>query len=195
MSKLILDSIFTEREYKYWKPKATDRFKSIATDLIFMFMLILPFNFATSILIPMSATTKLNLNLPTGTQVSFFSLQFLVWLIPILFFNKDFFNGRSPGKHEAGLQILDINTGLPATSTQCLIRNCTVIILPIELLFLCFSPERRIGDYLAKTKVMATEADEAITFFRKSLDYKFNNSSWIAFFISGGLTILLAFIF
>lgn len=196
MSKSILDNIFTERQFKYWKPKSTDRFRSIGTDLMFTMMLILPFNFATSILVPMTKTTiNTNFDMSMSSQLSFISIHFLVWLIPILFFNKDFFGGKSPGKYEVGLQILDVGTGLPATSTQCLIRNCTLIIAPIELLFLYLSPERRIGDYLAKTKVMATEADEAISFFRTSLDYKFTDSSWIAFFVSGGLTVLLTILF
>jgi uncharacterized RDD family membrane protein YckC len=196
MSKSILDSIFTERQRKYWRPKVADRLKSIGTDLVFSFMMILPFNFAASILVPMSKTTiEFNLQTSTLTQIQFTSLQFLVWLVPILFFNKDFFYGRSPGKYEAGLQVIDIKTGNPATSTQCLIRNITFIIAPIEMIYLLFSPERRIGDYLAKTKVLATEAEEAITFFRTSLDYQFTESSWLAFFTSVILTFLLTYTF
>jgi len=77
-------------------------------------------------------------------EISFYVLFFI-------FLNKDFYNGRSIGKRAMGFQVLSNVNGEPASPLQCLIRNMTIIIWPIEALFSAFSRKRRIGDFLART--------------------------------------------
>lgn len=72
--------------------------------------------------------------------------------------NKDFFHGRSIAKRIKGYQVVDYKTEKVATEMQCMIRNLTVIIWPIEVLFLIISRRRRLGDILANTEVI--DADE-----------------------------------
>lgn len=77
-----------------------------------------------------------------------------------LFCCKDSFNGRSPGKRVMGLQVVDNGTLESASPMQCLVRNVTVIIWPIEMAFVLLRPGRRIGDWLAGTRVAAYNASQ-----------------------------------
>lgn len=70
-----------------------------------------------------------------------------------LFLNKDIFNGKSIGKYIVGLKVVSFKTGDPASPIQCMIRNLFILIWPIEAVMLFFSPEMRIGDFLAGTRV------------------------------------------
>lgn len=70
-----------------------------------------------------------------------------------LFLNKDIFFGKSIGKSFVGLMVVSSKTGIPASPIRCMIRNLFILIWPIEVLMLFFSPERRIGDFVAGTRV------------------------------------------
>lgn len=72
----------------------------------------------------------------------------------ILYFCKDSINGRSWGKKKSGLQVVHYQTGDPASPMRCFVRNLTVFIFYIEFIVALANPERRIGDYLAGTKVV-----------------------------------------
>ncbi|MCD2260207.1 RDD family protein [Psychroserpens luteolus] len=65
--------------------------------------------------------------------------------------NKDFLNGKSIGKRIFGIQVQNLNNQ-KASEWKNSLRNFLPII-PIELLFTIFSPERRIGDRIARTKI------------------------------------------
>jgi uncharacterized RDD family membrane protein YckC len=70
-----------------------------------------------------------------------------------LYFNKDIYMGRSLAKRILKLQVVDIKTGLPANALKCFIRNLTVILWPIEVIVGLVNNERRIGDFIAGTKL------------------------------------------
>ncbi len=71
-----------------------------------------------------------------------------------LILNKDFYKAKSIAKRHFGFQIVDIRSNNPASEIQCLFRNLTVIIWPIEVLFSMFNQNRRIGDFIAGTKLI-----------------------------------------
>jgi uncharacterized RDD family membrane protein YckC len=73
-----------------------------------------------------------------------------------LFLNKDIYFGKSIGKYFVGLRVVSSRTGNPAGPIQCLIRNLFLLLWPIEALILFFSPQRRIGDVVAGTRVQAS---------------------------------------
>lgn len=73
-----------------------------------------------------------------------------------LFLNKDLYLGRSIGKYFNGLRVVSSRIGNPASPIQCLIRNIFLFLWPIEALILVFSPQKRIGDVVAGTKVQAS---------------------------------------
>lgn len=83
-----------------------------------------------------------------------FSYTIFYLLIFSTFFNKDAIRGKSPAKKILNLIVVNNKTGRIATPINSVIRNLTIIIAPIELIFIFFSPERRIGDYIAGTKVI-----------------------------------------
>jgi uncharacterized RDD family membrane protein YckC len=70
-----------------------------------------------------------------------------------LYFSKDIFLGRSPAKRILKLQVVDVKTNKPANPIRCLIRNITVILWPIEVIVALINNERRIGDFIAGTKL------------------------------------------
>lgn len=80
-------------------------------------------------------------------------------LFLFLILNKDFFKGRSVAKRLQGYQVVDSNTDTAATEIQCMIRNITLIIWPIEAFFLLISPRRRLGDIIAGTKINDAEKE------------------------------------
>ena len=71
-----------------------------------------------------------------------------------IYLNKDGIKGKSPAKRILGLIIVDNKTGEIANPIKSVVRNITLIFWPIEVIFSIFSPERRIGDYIAGTKVI-----------------------------------------
>lgn len=82
---------------------------------------------------------------------------FLGLMIFSIYFNKDAIKGKSPAKRILGLVIVDNKTGEIANPIKSVIRNVTLVFWPIEVLFSLFSPEHRIGDYIAGTKVISDD--------------------------------------
>lgn len=74
-----------------------------------------------------------------------------------MYLNKDAIEGKSPAKRILGFVIVDNKTGEIASPIKSLIRNVTLVFWPIEVIFSLFSPERRIGDYIAGTKVISDD--------------------------------------
>ena len=87
--------------------------------------------------------------------VAFASL--IGWLLLSVFFCKDAFGGRSPGKALLGVKVLDVRTGQPASIGSSFRRNLPLLIPFMPLIVggrLCsgFRP----GDKWAHTKVIWT---------------------------------------
>ncbi len=82
---------------------------------------------------------------------------FLALMIFSIYFNKDAIKGKSPAKRILGLIIVDNKTGEIANPIKSFVRNITLVLWPIEVVFSLFSPERRIGDYIAGTKVITDD--------------------------------------
>ncbi|MGB5982312.1 MAG: RDD family protein [Nonlabens sp.] len=82
------------------------------------------------------------------------------FIIIFVYLNKDFYRGKSLGKRIMGYEIVDINTNLPATRFQCFIRNLTIpFAWPIEVVVAFINPSRRIGDFVAETKVIKVNTE------------------------------------
>ncbi|QKJ30841.1 hypothetical protein HQ865_14150 [Mucilaginibacter mali] len=74
--------------------------------------------------------------------------------------NKDFYNGKSVPKRILGYQVQNFRTGEAATPIRCIVRNITMVLLPIELTFMLLETPRRLGDYIAGTIVVETETED-----------------------------------
>lgn len=94
---------------------------------------------------------------PLEADLSFGSLIVFVVLVCFVFsiyYNKDAIKGKGPGKRAIGFIVVNNATGEIANPLRCIIRNFTLVLWPIEVIVTLFSPERRIGDYIAGTKVI-----------------------------------------
>lgn len=80
-----------------------------------------------------------------------------------LYFNKDMLQGRSMAKRIFKFQVVDFKTNKPANSIKCLIRNLTILIWPVEVIMALINTERRLGDYIAGTKLANYEVSQNIT--------------------------------
>lgn len=85
-------------------------------------------------------------------------IPLIAWLILLfLILNKDCVNGMSAGKRTFGYRIIDYKSKEEATDFQCMIRNITMYIWPLEAIMVLINPNRRIGDFIAKTEVIKTD--------------------------------------
>lgn len=87
-----------------------------------------------------------------------FLLQFLSALMITLLLCKDCMNGQSIGKRVMKLQVVDSNTEENISAVRHIVRNLFLPLWYIEILILMISKEKRIGDYVAKTKVISNDA-------------------------------------
>lgn len=76
-----------------------------------------------------------------------------------LFLCRDNLNGQSLGKRLMKIQVVDNSTMQTVTSFKYILRNLFLCVWPIELLLVLINGDRRLGDYVVKTKIiMNTEA-------------------------------------
>ena len=123
------------------------RIASMLLDHIVMCLVIVPIAILTFIII---ISARLELNNWIGISLAFF--PFFIYL------NKDFLNGKSAAKRFLGYEVVDRKTGKTANELQCFIRNLPIcLIWPIEVFAGLINPERRIGDFIANTKVIPAE--------------------------------------
>lgn len=105
-------------------------------------------------------------------------------LITFLLLNKDALGGRSIAKRYFGYQVVDLKTKKIASQVQCVLRNTTFIIWPIEVIFILINPKRRLGDLIANTQVATTTSEPPETIISDLNDINdsnFNiNSLWIS---------------
>lgn len=121
------------------------------------------------------------LEIGNGTfSVIFFFMMFI-------YLNKDFFNAKSPAKRILGFQVINRKTEKPATELQCFVRNLTICVAwPIEVVIGFINPERRIGDFIANTKVVESEKEKLKSIWTdlRSTTLKIN---FIGILIIGGI--------
>ncbi len=88
-------------------------------------------------------------------------VSLIIGLISVSFYlNKDIFGSRSFGKRKMNFIIINIESNSNASPIKCFLRNITFVIWPIEILFLYFNPERRLGDFIANTKVIDLKSNK-----------------------------------
>ena len=90
----------------------------------------------------------------------------VICLIFSIYYNKDAIKVKSPGKRVLNLVVVNNKTGQIASPIRCVLRNLTIILWPIEVIVCLFSPERRIGDFIAGTKII-TDTDTLDTELKK----------------------------
>ena len=100
------------------------------------------------------------------------------------YFNKDIINGRGPAKRILKMQVIDNKTGQVANPLKCLARNLTIVLWPLEVIFVLIDPKRRLGDKIAGTRIDYVENPE-----KTKIDWaKFT----IALLIAVGFSVLIS---
>ena len=107
-------------------------------------------------------------NMEVGALPSDFFKGMWVLFIPYalafsLYLNKDALDDRSPGKRIMKAKVIRWDTLEAAGPFRCLVRNLTLIFWPVEaLLALINADRRRLGDYIAGTRVVMRAPDEPL---------------------------------
>jgi len=152
------------------------RVLSMLMDHIIMCIVIVPLAILIFVII-LKFEDKLNLDI--GIALIF--IPFFIYL------NKDFLKSKSPAKRILGYQVMDRKTNNPANELQCFIRNLTICIAwPLEVIVGFINPERRIGDFLANTKVVLAEK-EKLTSIWTDLKHKKLKINYLGILLIGGL--------
>ncbi|PXV59416.1 RDD family protein [Dysgonomonas alginatilytica] len=85
---------------------------------------------------------------------------FTVAFVSTFFICKDLIlSGKSIGKRISNLQILDIHNNEPS-NLKLICRNLFSFLWPVEILFCCLNPERKLGDIVFGTKVSPSNLEE-----------------------------------
>ena len=138
--------------------KAPDRIKAFMADGLYTFMIFFPF-IAVAVL---ATRTIQQFGLISDLGIKSLNLLILVPLygLCIMTFNKDFYSGQSVVNRLWGYKVVDIKTGNFPGQFKCMLRNLTAPIFPFELPFVLLNPERRLGDFIAGTKLIKVEKSD-----------------------------------
>ena len=113
----------------------------------------------------------------------FIKIGFFAYAGAALYFCKDGFNGRSLAKRALNLQVVDQDSGHPASPYKCFIRNIFCIFWPVEVIATLINPARRIGDIIAGTRVE-----------RFNIENEHAKTNWIKVILSYILAFTLVFL-
>lgn len=148
ITKMMFFNIWTEILIRKFRNQFSfsNRINSLIIDCLYIIIPMCPLWFIFGIL---SITIDFDEN--TIDKVNEVFVFIPLTIIYFFFLNKDLINGRSIAKRVYGFKVIDIETEDSPGFIKCLIRNITIFFFIVELPFLFFSPNRRLGDYLAGT--------------------------------------------
>ena len=169
------------------------RLKSMLTDFGFLLAIFFPLFLLTAvpfIILDRSGPT-------TEFDLSYALASIAFALITFTMINKDFFKGRSVAKRIYGYQIIDNKTEIVASEMKCMIRNITLIVWPLEALIALIYPNRRLGDFIAGTRLIDKEVIEPETILIDSVQLdksrKFGKLIWASILFSIIFTLIMNF--
>jgi len=133
---------------------------------------------------PLVLTMLLGEHLPTS-----FGWRALVTIIPfslmmMALFNKDFFGGQSPVHRKLGYKVLDARSKETASKIQCMVRNLTGPIWPIEALFILVNPSRRLGDIIAGTILAEVSTSDPESILADIKEFRFDRDTIVTLLLS-----------
>lgn len=150
----------------HWFLRINKRATSLILEMWYTFSIFFPY-----IAIPLVLSMVVADPMPTNSSWTEMITIIAFSLMMIALFNKDFFGGQSPVHRKLGYKVLDAKTNETASKLQCMIRNLTGPIWPIEVIFVLLKPERRLGDIIAGTtltEVPPTDPELILTDIKES---------------------------
>jgi uncharacterized RDD family membrane protein YckC len=137
--------------------KAPDRVKAFLVEGLYNFIAFVPFIILTLFVVKISQQLLVGQLGEIGIRFLNLLILFPLYGLLISIFSKDFFSGQSIVNRLWGYQVIDIYTGTPPTPFKSMLRNLTAPLIPFELLLTIINPERRLGDFIAGTKLIKVD--------------------------------------
>ncbi len=190
--KILIFNFFTRQSFEKFNTLQIFGRRLNSMSLDFSFMLGISFPFFVVMFIPIfiiiASANEMDILLPIWIGIIPFTF------ISFLILNKDFFNAKSIAKRHFGYQIVDSKTNLPANELQCVIRNSTMIIWPIEVIISIFNSTKRLGDLIAGTKLVDSDKENPELIMdeisqKKDIDNK-SKIIWVSIFFALTFSIL-----
>ncbi|HYG03819.1 MAG TPA: hypothetical protein VD927_15325 [Chryseosolibacter sp.] len=163
----------------YWFLRLNRRVKSLILEMWYTLAVFFPY-----LAMPLVLTMLLGEHLPTS-----FGWRALVTIIPfslmmMALFNKDFFGGQSPVHRKLGYKVLDARSKETASKIQCMVRNLTGPIWPIEALFILVNPSRRLGDIIAGTILAEVSTSDPESILADIKEFRFDRDTIVTLLLS-----------
>ncbi|MBY0435674.1 MAG: RDD family protein [Cyclobacteriaceae bacterium] len=136
--------------------EAPDRVKAFLIDLLYTIAVFIPLILGAALFAKMIQSFG-GLSAETGNNLQNALMAVPFYGLYMMLLHKDFYNGQSIVNRLWGYQVVDIKTGSPPDPFKCMLRNLTIIIFPVELLLVLVNQERRLGDFIAGTKLIKVE--------------------------------------
>ena len=80
------------------------------------------------------------------------------------YYSKDAFNGRSVGKRVLKLQLIEKQSGMPASPVRSVFRNSLLVMFPLETILIISNLRKRTGDYLCGTLVVQSNTPARVKY-------------------------------
>ncbi|MDB5272380.1 MAG: hypothetical protein JWO58_747 [Chitinophagaceae bacterium] len=124
-----------------------------------------------------------------GLVNSFAFTKCCSFLFLATYLNKDIAHGQSLGKRILGYAVVNESNGRAPRKAICFLRNLTILVYLLELIYCFFSPNQKISDHLTKTKIIKTKKDTQPirSFYRDMKTITYDNETREVI----GLTVLL----
>ena len=137
--------------------KAPDRVKALLVEGLYNFIVFVPIIILTVFFVKTSQQLLAGQLGETGIKFLNLIIMIPLYGLCVTVFSKDFFNGQSIVNRLWGYQVIDIKTGTPPSPFKSMLRNLTAPLIPFELPFALINPERRLGDFIAGTKLIKVD--------------------------------------
>lgn len=163
----------------YWFLQLNKRVKSVILEMWYTLSMFFPY-------LAVLLFLEMMLGDPLTTSFKWTDLITLVpfSLMMMALFNKDFFGGQSVVHRQLGYKVMDAKTNQIASQVQCLVRNVTGPIWPIEAIFILVSPKRRLGDIIAGTILIEVRPSDPELILTEIKEFKFDSQTRLTLFAS-----------
>jgi len=160
------------------RDKMDKRITAYGLELVYPALALFPLIFLMMFVIPVIH------NLIAGHDFNeYYRLTTMTLIQSVLFIlgsNKDYFDGQSIVHRTYGFKVVDNKSNLTASEVQCLIRNLTATFYPIEFVFVILNRQRRIGDFIAGTRLIQVEKTDPELILREIECTDFQQKSKVA---------------
>jgi uncharacterized RDD family membrane protein YckC len=174
----------------HWFLRLNKRAKSLILEMWYTLSVFFPY-----IAIPLVLTMWFGDPLPAKFEWTELVTMIPFSLMMIALFNKDFFGGQSAVHRKLGYKVLDIKSNETAGKIQCMVRNLTAPLWPIEVIFILVNPKRRLGDIIAGTMLIDVPTSDPESILTDIRESKFDRQTKLTLLISVACVMIFNILF